>query len=177
MPIDNQSIIVIIKLIKKKKRWQQPPEKNMKKIKKIKLWHISHNEDAEPEVGGTMIPRMGFVTFDCFYLCVPEKGFYSRAANASRYGDFRREYFIDGDFVGTGRVDREEKGKQLYDAGYEYEAREYVLGHRLWRETKLGGEKINPYKEAARRSHDMCDLPGKAGHEERQLIRKQILGY
>lgn len=45
----------------------------------------------------------------------------------------------------------------------------------LWRETSLGGNHINKRKEAARISHALCDERGKAGHEARQFIRKQIL--
>ena len=64
---------------------------------------------------------------------------------------------------------------KLYDAGLISEAKEYLLGYRLWKETKLGGNHTNPYKEAARVSHELIQAGGKAGHKARQIIRRKII--
>lgn len=145
-------------------------------MKTLKLWsHAMNDDNISPCPGGVIIEMRGYNRFEDFYLCVPEQGIYTRSANSSRYGEWKFEYFIDGEFVGAGRMDRKIKAEQLYNAGYKEESRLYILGYMFWRETPLGGKKINKYKEAARISHELCDLPGKYGHEVRQRIRRKIL--
>lgn len=146
------------------------------KTKIVELWrHVLSDNKCQPCESGVLIPMQGHTRFEDFYLCVPKTGVHTRSANAGRYGQYKREYFIDGEIVGAGRAYKEDKVKALYTAGHIQEARQYVTGVRLWRETTLGGRKINKYKEAARISHELCDMPGKSGHEARQIIRKQIL--
>lgn len=146
------------------------------KTKIVNLWHhVLSKENCQPCTGGVLIAMQGFARPEDFYLCVPLSGVYSRSANERRNGQGKSEYFIDGEFVGAGWIYKEGKIKALYNAGYVEEAKQYATGIRLWRETTLGGGKINKYKEAARISHELCDLPGKSGHEARQYIRKQIL--
>lgn len=151
--------------------------KNIKTVMKtVALWHrVMDDTNAIPCIGGVLVPMRGYRRLEDFYLCVPAHGLYTRAACARRYGERKREYFMDGEFVGAGRMDNESRVRRLYDAGYKAEAKEYILGYRLFRETTLGGGHINPYKEAARISHVLCDTPGKDGHEERQLIRAMLL--
>lgn len=117
----------------------------------------------------------GYMRFKDFYLCIPETGIYFRSANISRYGDFKSEVFIDGKFIGAARTYKKNYIIRLYNEGYKNEAIEYALGYRLWRETAIGGNKINKYKEAARISHAMCDMAGEIGHDARQTIRRKIL--
>lgn len=123
-----------------------------------------------------VLAMQGYSRFEDFYLFVPAKGFYTRTANSSRYGEWCSELFIDGDFVGGIPMRRVDGAKRLYEAGEVDEAKEYALGHRLWRETILGGQHINRFKEAARISHRLCDATGSRGHELRQLIRTKIRG-
>lgn len=137
--------------------------------------YVLNEENGIPEDGCHLICMRGYSRMQDFYLCVPEQGFYYRAANASRYGERMYQYFIDGNFVGAGRMDKMNYARRLYDAGEVYEAKQYIRGHMLWRETSLGGKHINERKEAARISHALCDETGKAGHDARQFIRRQIL--
>lgn len=145
-----------------------------KKILKPFQYVLDEN-NGEPQHGCVIVPMMGYSRMQDFYLCVPKHGFYTRSANCQRYGEFMRLYFIDGNFIGAGRADKVNYVRRLYDAGKVYEAKQYALGYMLWRETSLGGNHINKRKEAARISHALCDERGKAGHEARQFIRKQIL--
>lgn len=148
----------------------------MKKAKVLKPFQYVLNEDnGTPEKGCVLVCMRGYSRWQDFYLCVPKKGFYYRAANSSRYGSFKYEYFINGEFVGAGRIDKMNYARRLYDAGEVSEAIEYINGYRLWRETSLGGRHINERKEAARISHALCDEGGKAGHDARQWVRRQIL--
>ena len=150
--------------------------KTIKKKKTIKVWHITHDSNnAIPEEGCKLIPMEGYRQFKDYYLCVPQKGLHARSANCSRYGQWKKEYFIDGEFVGAGKFYKEEYARKLYDAGLISEAKEYLLGYRLWKETKLGGNHTNPYKEAARVSHELIQTGGKAGHKARQIIRRKII--
>ena len=145
-------------------------------MRTIKMWHYVLNaDDCRPEQGGTIIPMASYTHFRDFYLCIPATGIYARSANFARYGQYKYEYFIDGEFVGAGLMYKAHHAKELYDAGYINEAKDYILGYMLWRETTLGGNHINKYKEAARISHDLCDLDGKSGHEARQMIRRKLL--
>ena len=150
--------------------------------KVIKAWHHTLCDfekilsgDFVPEEGCVLIPMQSYTRFNDFYLCIPEQGVYTRSANESRYGIGKLQFFIDGEFVGAGWKYKADKVKALYDAGCEYEARQYVRGYMLWRETTLGGGRINERKEAARISHMLCDNTGKAGHDARQHIRRRIL--
>ncbi len=148
----------------------------MKKARVLKPFQYVLNEDnGTPEKGCVLVCMHGHCRMQDFYLCIPEEGFYYRAANNVRYGDWKYEYFIDGSFVGAGRKDKMARARKLYDAGEVYEAEQYILGHMLWRETSLGGKHINERKEAARISHALCDVGGKAGHNARQWIRRSIL--
>lgn len=142
----------------------------------VDMWrYVLNDNNCQACKGGVLIPMQGYTRFEDFYLCVPKKGVHTRSANDGRYGQGKREYFIDGEFVGAGWSYKEDKVKALYNAGYIDESKQYVTGIRLWRETALGGNRINKYKEAARISHELCDMTGKSGHEARQYIRKQIL--
>lgn len=60
------------------------------------------------------------------------------------------------------------KSKRVLDK----EAEEYLQGHRTPQEYWKG--QINNKMEAARISHQLCDEPGKAGHDARQEIRHDI---
>ena len=145
-------------------------------MKTIEIGHYALSDDnIQPCEGGTIIPMAGFARSKDFYLCVPSEGIYTRSANCSRYGEFKKLLFIDGSFVGACRIDKLYSIQRLYDNGLICEAEQYALGYMLWSETTLGGGKINERKEAARISHVICDEKGKAGHDERQYIRKQIL--
>lgn len=126
--------------------------------------------------GCKVVPMQGYARFEDFYLFVPEQGIFFRSANSARYGDYTQQVFIDGEFIGATPMQKIENVKKLYTAGYVDEAVEYSQGHKLWKETALGGSRINPYKEAARQSHILCDASGQEGHYQRKIIRKQILG-
>lgn len=147
----------------------------------IKAWHYTPdwadvlNGVAVPEEGCDLIPMQGYAKPEDYYLCVPKKCFATRAACCSRYGDWKIEYFADGQFCGAGSKSKFDKAKALYDAGYIEEIESYIKGYMLWRETTLGGGHINERKEAARLSHFYCDMPGRVGHKERQRIRRAIL--
>lgn len=148
----------------------------------IKAWHYTlcdfdriNSEDVIPEDGCVLIAMEGYTRFQDFYLCIPKQGVYTRSANHGRYGEGKLQFFIDGQFVGAGWEYKDYRVKALYEAGHVYEAEQYALGHMLWRETTLGGGHINERKKAARISHMLCDATGKAGHEARQYIRRQIL--
>lgn len=149
----------------------------MKNVKVLKPFqYILEEGNGTPESGCVLICMRSYCRTRDFYLCIPERGFYYRSANNVRYGDWQYEYFIDGQFVGAGRKDKMERARRLYDAGDVSEAKEYILGRRLWRETTLGGKHINERKEAARISHALCNEGGKVGHDVRQWIRRSILG-
>lgn len=148
----------------------------MNKTKTLKPFQrVMNVANGQPQGGCVLVAMQGYNRFVDFFLCIPCKGFYYRAANSMRYGDWKYEYFIDGEFVGAGRMDKMPIARRLYEAGEAGEAKEYILGHRLWRETSLGGKHINGRKEAARISHALCDEGGKAGHDARQWIRRSIL--
>lgn len=85
------------------------------------------------------------------------------------------EVFMDGEFVGATRMSKKDYVIRLYNEGVKSEAIQYALGYMLWKETSLGGSRINKKKEAARISHAMCDMSGQTGHDIRQSIRKKIL--
>lgn len=156
-------------------------EYHQKKIRFVKAWHRTYkyldvlNGDIVPEEGCELIPMRGYARMEDFYLCVPSNGFFTRSANIGRYGMYKLEYFVDGEFCGAGDKAKSEKAKMLYDSGYVDEVSSYIKGYTLWRETSLGGRHINKRKEAARISHILCDEGGMAGHEERQYIRKRLL--
>ncbi len=143
-------------------------------MRTIKLWHRTYSDGATPQEGGVMVAMAGYNRFEDFYLCVPRVGVFFRAANQSRYSPFMSELFIDGEFVGACRIDKRNYIKRLYLAGEIKEAKQYALGHRLWRETKLGGANIIPAKERARISHELCDQSGNEGHCIRQMIRQKL---
>ena len=139
--------------------------------KVVELWHRAFKSNALAENGGVLIPMRGYKRVEDFYLCVPVKGIHFRSANNARYGAYKCEVFIDGEFIGSCRQDKCDKLVKLYNAGAVNEARLYALGYMLWRETLLGGSRVNAAKERARLSHALCDLPGKQGHEFRQCLR------
>lgn len=147
----------------------------------IKAWHYTcdyedvMNDVAVPEKGCVLVCRQGFARGEDYYLCVPETGFYTRSANCGRYGNFMREYFVDGEFCGAGSMSKEDNARKLYEAGYGDEVASYINGYTLWRETTLGGKHINERKAAARLSHFYCEEGGRAGHDMRQQIRRKIL--
>ena len=145
------------------------------KTKVLQLWKHSLNKNVKPCEGGKIVSMKGYNRFKDFYLCIPQKGIHTRVGNCLRYGCFAYEYFIDGVFIGGGRMDKAERAKILYAAGLIEEAKQYIRGYMLWKETKLGGGKINKYKEAARISHDMITEGGKSGHDARQIIRRQLI--
>lgn len=152
---------------------------NSKKIIKSHHYTLDHegvyNKTVVAEDGCTLIPMRGYGRFEDFYLAMPSKGFYFRSANCDRYGMFKYTYFIDGRFIGAGRMDKMNGGRELYEAGHADEAEDYLLGHMLWSETTLGGGKINKRKAAARLSHHCCCETGRRGHLIRQQMRRQIL--
>lgn len=117
----------------------------------------------------------GYRRIQDFYIFVPIKGIFFRSANSGRYKNWVNLLFIDGRFIGACSWAKQDKVRALYNKGFADEAEEYSRGERLWKETSLGGRKINRYKEAARESHRRCDMSGSAGHEARQMIRRQIL--
>lgn len=122
-----------------------------------------------------VVAMPGYCKNEDFYIFVKSVGIETRTANKGRYGHFKELLFIDGAFVCATRIDKLEKIRSLYAAGHIEQAKLYAQGHMLYKETALGGSKINKFKEAARLSHTMCDTSGKVGHDIRQMIRKQIL--
>lgn len=131
----------------------------------------SFSANAAPCEGGVIISNPSARGV----ICVPAQGIYLRSANAGQYGEFKKQLFIDGKFIGAVSMSRIDSMARLYNAGYPQEAASYAMGYTMWRETSLGGNHINPRKEAARISHALCDMPGKYGHELRQYIRRSIL--
>lgn len=148
--------------------------KELTNVKKIEFFHRSFNTNAQPCEGGIIVAMQGFNRLEDFYLCIPEKGLFTRAANIARYGNYKKELFIDGAFIGAVNISRLSRTQKLYNAGYPDQAADYALGYMLFSETTLGGGKINKHKEAARISHFICDDRGREGHEIRQQIRRYI---
>lgn len=136
-------------------------------MKAIEIGHYALSDNnIQPCEGGKLVAMRGYARAKDFYLCIPAKGIYTRTANSSRFGAFKRLLFIDGYFVGACRIDKLHLVQKLYDNGLIYEAKQYALGYMLWRETTLGGGFINERKQAARISHEVCDKTGSAGHQE-----------
>lgn len=79
--------------------------------------------------------------------------------------------FPDGN-TATGSINRIRAVVQK-QIEYGTEAAEYIAGHRT--PTEFWRGKINARMEAARISHVICDKGGKAGHDLRQGIRREIL--
>lgn len=144
-------------------------------MKTLQFFHYSLSENCEPCECGTIVSMRGYTRFEDFYLCVPKEGLHFRSANNMRYGCFKTEMFMNGEFIGAVPMRKRDNIRKLYDNGCYREAVQYGIGYMLWRETTLGGERINQYKEAARISHAMCDMGGKQGHAVRQSLRKKIL--
>lgn len=122
-----------------------------------------------------VVSMRGYSRFTDFYLFVPKEGLFFRTANIRRYGAYRSEMFMDGEFIGGIKNKKISKIQELYNAKEYEDASSYALGHKLYKETKLGGHKINVYKEAARISHQLCDESGAKGHAIRKEIRHHIL--
>lgn len=139
-----------------------------------KFWKTKLKEPkaCEIEKGFTCIAMQGYRRFEDYYLIIPEKGIFFRTANSSRYGEYKYELFIDGFFIGATPIYKKDKLIEMYNAGHILDAQEYSQGYKLYRETVLGGNKINKYKEAARISHLIAPY---GSHEERQQIRRLLL--
>lgn len=143
----------------------------------VKPWHWTRKEDAVAEEESTLIEMPGYSVPQDYYLAVPQYGLFFKSANIDMYGEYKVKMFMDGSYIGVTDMNKRNGINELYDKGLKDEAIEYALGYRLWKETKLGGSKINPYKERARLSHSHLyygTLDGKQGHEARQAYRRHL---
>lgn len=139
-------------------------------------WRLSE-EKAEKDCPNDciVVPMRGYSRMRDFYKIIPKKGLFFKSSNCAKYGEYTVTMFVDGKVIYGVRQDKIDKLKKLYNFGNISDLEDYARGHRLWRETELGGNKINKYKEAARISHYICDMRGEVGHRERQRIRADIL--
>jgi hypothetical protein len=118
----------------------------------------------------------GYARFEDYYVVLPKGGTMRRKIPQNKakrkYGVYDIEYYIgDWGFIPA----RSSRLNHFIRVGRPMtpEASEYLQGYRTPQE--YWGHKINPRKEAARISHQLCDMRGSEGHEARQRIRREIL--